>query len=279
MNEKRCGQSADFDLALARLTSRWPGRTGSITVDTARTRTHILDCPGDGGVPVVLLPGGGATAASWATVARRVHLHRLVAPDIPGDAGRTTLANGKLSSAQVHEWLDEILSRLGIDQLDLAGHSYGGWLALSYALARPGRVRRLSLIAPSMCFAPLSPRYIAHALPVLVRPSARSARRLITWETADCRPDPLLVDVYAAAADRRWGGVPRLTRPRPADLAGLDVTAVNLILASDDRSHDNSSCAANARRHLRHVTVTTVDEASHHSIVERGADVIASLLD
>jgi pimeloyl-ACP methyl ester carboxylesterase len=48
---------------------------------------------------------------------------------------------------------------------DLCGHSYGGWLALRYALHSPQRARRLALLDPAMCFTGTRLSYRLHAVP------------------------------------------------------------------------------------------------------------------
>lgn len=269
-----------FSSAVDHLVNQWPTGTYSATVNTTKTHTRILRTIAVSvDIPQVLLPGGGATAASWAPVARLLTGRRsVIAPDIPGDAGNTTLTTTKLTQAQMHDWLDEVLDKVGANEIDLAGHSYGGWLALSYALARPGRVRNLTLVAPSMCFAPLSFRYVLHALPVVLRPSTSAARRLLNWETADYPPDPSSADVYITAADQRWPGVPRPTRPTSRDLGRLNVKSVNLVLAGDDRSQDNTTCKTNAQKYLSQVHVVDVPGATHHSVVDRGSKTIATTL-
>ena len=44
--------------------------------------------------------------------------------------------------------LDAIRRAAGVDRIDLLGHSFGGLLAMVYALERPDRVRRLVLVDP-----------------------------------------------------------------------------------------------------------------------------------
>jgi proline iminopeptidase len=45
--------------------------------------------------------------------------------------------------------LEELRRQWGLDQLTLAGYSWGGLLALLYATEHPGRVRRLALVSPA----------------------------------------------------------------------------------------------------------------------------------
>ncbi len=45
--------------------------------------------------------------------------------------------------------LEALRAHWGLDQLTLVGYSWGGLLALLYALAHPGRVERLALVSPA----------------------------------------------------------------------------------------------------------------------------------
>ena len=49
--------------------------------------------------------------------------------------------------------LEELLQELGAEQIDLLGHSHGGFVAMAYAAAHPKRVRRLVLVATAPRFA------------------------------------------------------------------------------------------------------------------------------
>jgi pimeloyl-ACP methyl ester carboxylesterase len=40
------------------------------------------------------------------------------------------------------DWLDGVLDGLGLPAAALGGHSYGGRIAVRYAIGRPGRGRR-----------------------------------------------------------------------------------------------------------------------------------------
>jgi pimeloyl-ACP methyl ester carboxylesterase len=41
------------------------------------------------------------------------------------------------------QWLDELFTALGLNNINLMGHSYVGWQASLYALAHPQRLEKL----------------------------------------------------------------------------------------------------------------------------------------
>ena len=94
---------------------------------------------------VVLVHGFGDAGAGWVRVAQNLATtHRVTILDLPGH-GRSDLGSGPLTMDRLVAGLDAVLS--GIDQqITLAGNSMGGWVAAEWALAHPGRVRRLVLV-------------------------------------------------------------------------------------------------------------------------------------
>ena len=99
------------------------------------------------GFPALLIHGSGPGVSAWANwrlnlpaLAERC---RVIAPDMAG-FGFTERKPGERYSMQ--GWLDHLLGlldALGLDQVDLVGNSFGGALALKFALAYPQRVRKL----------------------------------------------------------------------------------------------------------------------------------------
>jgi len=47
------------------------------------------------------------------------------------------------------QWLDELFTALELHNINVIGHSYGGWQASLYALAHPERLKKLVLLAPA----------------------------------------------------------------------------------------------------------------------------------
>jgi len=112
------------------------------TADTEAGRLRFL-AQGEGGEPLVLLHGFGGDINNWLFNAEPLSSNRAVyALDLPGHGGSVKEA-GDLVAA-VRGFLDA----RGIERAHLAGHSLGGLVAAELALADPGRVLSLTLVAP-----------------------------------------------------------------------------------------------------------------------------------
>lgn len=107
-------------------------------------------CWGEGGAgrPVVLLHGLADSHRTWGRVAPVLaRSRRVLALDLPGHG----LSDRPDASYRLDWYADMVvrwLDLLGIDEVDLVGHSFGGGVAQQMLLALPGRVRRLALVAP-----------------------------------------------------------------------------------------------------------------------------------
>jgi pimeloyl-ACP methyl ester carboxylesterase len=71
--------------------------------------------------------------------------------------------------------LDELREELGLETIDLLGHSHGGFVAMAYAAAHPQRVRRLVLVATAPRFAPEYDERIAALWTASDDPSIKTA--------------------------------------------------------------------------------------------------------
>jgi pimeloyl-ACP methyl ester carboxylesterase len=267
-----------FEQSYATAAARWPAGTGSLEVPTSWGRTHLLTAGPPGGVPLVLLHGGHATATVWAGVARELSgRFRLLAPDQPGSPGRSRSSRPFRRAADITAWLAELLAGLGTGPAHLVGHSAGAHLALTCALDRPADVASLALLDPTACFAGFSPRYLLHALPHLVRPTPDRVRRFFAWETGGRTLDPAWLDVCVRGATE-FGSTPlvRTERPGRARLRGLHVPTL-VVVAGRSRAHDPRRVAEGATV-LPDVTVAELAGVSHHTVPVLDAHDIAALV-
>ncbi|MBD0742163.1 alpha/beta fold hydrolase [Streptomyces sp. CBMA152] len=266
-----------FFAAYDKLLAQWgPGiERRDIPTPYGTTRLNCLGSPD--APPLLLLPGGGETSVSWfANAPAWARTHRVLAADLIGDAGHSTPAPERPIStvADLHHWLDTLLDGLGIHQTTLAGHSYGAWIALHYALDSP-RVHRLVLTDPTGCFAGYRPTYLLRALPMLIRPTPARTRSFLHWQSGGAPLDPAWLRLQKTAA-----ALPKarpVTRPRPAAAALRTLrTPVLLLLAEHSRPHDARRVAATARRLLPHAEIAVLPGSSHHGLQHQAADELTT---
>ena len=74
--------------------------------------------------------------------------HRVILLDRPGLGWSERRSSNGSSPAYQAAMLSGVLDRLGVDRVILVGHSWGGLLALTFALDYPHRVAGLVVIAP-----------------------------------------------------------------------------------------------------------------------------------
>jgi pimeloyl-ACP methyl ester carboxylesterase len=103
------------------------------------------------GEPIVLVPGGLTGWLSWipfvAPLARDRRVIRVQLRSVElAEAGRGVPAD--YSTLTEREGLRATLDALGLRSVDLAGWSFGGHVALAFALEYPQRVRTLTVIEP-----------------------------------------------------------------------------------------------------------------------------------
>jgi pimeloyl-ACP methyl ester carboxylesterase len=267
---------SSFDRAYDELRARWPATTEVRDVATpyGPTRVHVYGP--ENGHPLVLLPGGSATGLVWfANVPALGERYRVYAVDLLGDAGRTRRQGAALkSAADLTAWLDALLDQLALARTHLCGHSYGAWLAATYALYAPQRTDRLALIDPTQVFAAFRPAYLLHALPTLIRPSESRARAFLAWETGGVPLNETWQRLYAAASTVPGRKIVTGRRPRTADLR----MPVLILLAQHSRVHHADRVAARARQALPHAEVDVLEGATHHSLPTAAPDELNTRL-
>ena len=102
-----------------------------------------------GGTPIVMLHGMSTSADSFREIMHELaDTYWVIAPDIPGFGYSDNTS--PYTIPHLVEWLADLHWTLDLPPMVLLGHSFGGILATSFALAYAEQVQRLLLLAPAI---------------------------------------------------------------------------------------------------------------------------------
>ena len=155
--------------------------------DTPATADSVM-APMDArvGPVVVLLHGQPGAGGDWAALADQLSRdHRVLAPDRPGWGSDARAAMGIAANADA---LEKVLEAAGVQSpVTVVGHSFGGGVALAFALKHPERVGALVLVGSVGVSGSLSGFDRLLAVPLLgngiLRAGAATLRRMLIAAT------------------------------------------------------------------------------------------------
>lgn len=174
------------------------------TFGTVRVYQHGLDR----GVPVVLIHGFFLTSAMWwAQVPGLTGDFTVYTVDMLGQPGASIQSKTMFTPADCARSIDAVLEGLGLRDVHLVGHSYGGWLATHTAARAPQRLATVTLVDPASTVARTSARFWRSLALIMSRPRSARARRAAAWIAGDPAPGSsidtlagLFVEGFAAFA-------------------------------------------------------------------------------
>jgi pimeloyl-ACP methyl ester carboxylesterase len=104
------------------------------------------------GPPLVCVPGGpGRSPRYLGDLGGLGHSRELILPDIRGTGDSEVPADpAAYRCDRIAEDVEALRAGLGLERMDLLGHSAGGNVALLYAAAHPERIGHLILLAPGV---------------------------------------------------------------------------------------------------------------------------------
>ena len=219
-------------------------------IGTRSGETHVLAVGPEDAPPVLFLPGGNflnPTCLRWFLPLARDH--RLYAPDIVGQPGRSAQTRPSPHGDGHAFWVEDVISGLGLERAPLVGLSYGAGLAIRAMGVVPERISRAALVSPSaIATGPLPRMLLEVAAPMLLyrlRPTReyllKAARPLMTEPE-----EPVVRQLGAVYRDVRLdAGLPRMATEE--ELEGF-VGPVAVFSPEDDAFFPARSVLPRARR-------------------------------
>lgn len=258
------------------LLREWPVPAEHLRVPTREGETFVVVSGPRDAPPLLLLHGSGANTTMWRGEITSWAPHfRTYAIDIIGEAGASAPSRPPLDSDRLALWLDDVLEDLGLDTISVVAASLGGWVALDYAVRRPGRITRLALLCPGgigaqkMGWLPLA-LFLRFFGRRGVRQTARIATGLDTELTEQVLDDVVLTFTHYKPRTERL--------PIFADDALRHLTMPMLVIVgARDVMLDSATTADRVRRHIPNATVQILPDAGH-AILGQADAILAFLL-
>ena len=151
----------------------------------------------------MLLHGSGSNSAEWAprlpSLAERF---RVYAVDIIGEPGLSAETRPPLDSDRYAHWLDAVLDHFGVARAAFLTSSFGGWLALDYAIRRPERVAALALRCP-IGLGPMKKGFVVKAV-FLALLGEKGRRKSVAGTLGEPAASPIVEHQLLVSANYRY---------------------------------------------------------------------------
>jgi pimeloyl-ACP methyl ester carboxylesterase len=273
---------AAYDAAL----KTWPVPFKELDVPTRFGTTHVIVAGPNDAPPLVLLHGYMATSVMWGpNVGDFSQRHRVFAIDTMGQPSKSIPGEPIASAADYVAWLTATLDALHLDRVNLIGQSFGGWLALKYAIAAPERVQKLALLSAGGIL-PISRPFTLRGMLMMFVPSRLTVKSFWLW--AGFRGAPSDVEDWRVM-DLLYLGIKHFRMP-PATLriAAAPVSDEELrtmrmpvlfMMGKHEVLYDPATALARARRLVPDLQGELIPHCSHDMVSSQSRLVDARVLE
>jgi pimeloyl-ACP methyl ester carboxylesterase len=253
--------------------SLWPIDHQSLDVPTSLGITHVNVAGSSKSNPLLLFPGSGSNSTMyWPNIASLASQCRVYAVDTVGQPGRS-IPTGALTPSNCDNWIDEIVSSLGVQAPHVMGLSLGAWLSLHYAINRPRRTGKVILIDPAATFLPMSRAFIMHSIvPFMIRPTRTGLIRFFRWLTPGYAVNPDYAEMMIQGTLNTRQPPLRAVPFSDAELGSL-AHHVLLIVGGQSRIYDPRRAVERATKHVADLEAVIIPHASH-ALTMQDAEVV-----
>lgn len=227
--------------------------------------THVIASGPKAAPPLILLHGITTSSTMWyPNIAELSRDFRTFAVDVIGDAGKSVPRHRPKDPCEHAQWLLDVFNELHIEQADVAGLSYGGFLTLNFALKAPERVKRIVLLAPAGCFVKFRLAFLLRMISGMLLPARAAVKNHARWTSVrkDAHESPVFEQMLLSRLFGRahWGVWPRVF----TDEELRRVSAPTLLLIGDREAiYDPRAAVERATRLIPCIRAEIIPNASH----------------
>jgi len=257
-------------------------------IETAFGSTHVLTVGDRSKPPLIALHAMGFSSTMWLPLLPTLTASsQVLMLDAVGGVNKSVATGVMSSPARVVAWIDEALDALHVGRVALVGASIGGWMATTYALARPDRVARLALVPPAGIVGSLRVTWlVTMTLKTRFPPTAAKAQWMLDRLVMEKTRPQLRTDPWRPITEQFIFGMPNfrsnLREPRPGmrcNVTPLAASGVPLLalIPRDETGHDGPMMAQRYRQRLPQAQVQLVADSNHLMFIDR-TDVVTDQL-
>jgi pimeloyl-ACP methyl ester carboxylesterase len=244
-----------------------PGPDVVHDVSTTFGTVRIYQYGPDRGVPVVLIHGFFLSSAMWwAQVGDLASDFTVYALDMLGQPGASHQSRAMITPEHSARCIDAVLEGLGLRDVHLVGHSYGGWLATHTAVRAPDRLATVTLVDPASTVARTSAKFWRCLAVLLWRPCSERGERAAAWITGNPPPGSpidMLAGLFVAGFATFAPPVRTPALRFPGDRLLRSVQLPVQVLLAGNTVHDSVKGLERIRSVVPHWRCRLWPEASH----------------
>lgn len=196
-------------------------------------------------MPLLLLPGKGASTPMWEPNLRYFLEHRPVYTlDLLGEPGLSTETKRIETAEDQAIWLEQVLEQLPESDIHLLGLSFGGWSATNVALTFPEKIQSLILVDPVYVFGPIPFKMIIASIPASVpivpKPIRETMLSYISGGIEMDQSDPT-ANLIETGMRTYKSKLPMPKKIKPEQLAELEMPVLGILAGGSTMHHAEKS--------------------------------------
>jgi pimeloyl-ACP methyl ester carboxylesterase len=274
------GESA-FLAAYHAALNGWPVPHEETDVSTRFGSTHVITTGPKDAPALVLLHGYWATSAMWSRNIADFRDYRVYAIDVMGQPSRSIPDEPVRSGADYVAWLTDTLNALHLDRISLVGMSFGGWLALAYAVTAPRRMQKLVLLSPGGLL-PMVRRFSLQGMLMVFVPSRLTVNSFMHWLGFTEDDARAVVDLMYLGL-KHFRAPTETARVMPTVFSDEELRTIRvpvlLLIGEHEVMSDPAAALGRARRLIPNVQGELVPNCRHDMCISQHRIVDARVLD